>query len=205
MRWTRVVAACGTLGAIGAIAFVSSCAQKTSETASTGTAGSAMTMDQRLEHGRRLALSSGCVDCHTPGSLYGTPDTTRMLSGSELGWQGPWGVSYPRNLTPDSTTGLGTWTEDQIVTAFTTGHRPDGTVLLPPMPWPGFGAGFTPDDAHALAAYLKSIPAVHHQMPAVMPPGKPVKGPVMIFPPPPAWDAQNLPPPPGAPAAAGAH
>ena len=202
MQWMRVVAACGALGAIGAVMFVTSCAKQTSETASTGTTGSTMTVEQKIEHGRRLALSSGCVDCHTPGSLYGTPDTTRMLSGSELGWQGPWGVSYARNLTPDSTTGIGTWTEDQIVAAFTTGHRPDGTALLPPMPWPGFGAGFTPDDAHALAAYLKSIPAVSHQVPAAIPPGKPATGAMVTFPPPPAWDARNLPPMPpgGAPA-----
>src|SRR5204863_3809584 len=45
-----------------------------------------------LERGKKLATFGGCVDCHTPGALYGAPDFTRQLSGSELGWSGPWGT-----------------------------------------------------------------------------------------------------------------
>jgi mono/diheme cytochrome c family protein len=148
-----------------------------------------------LARGKRLVFTSGCVDCHTPGSLYGAPDTTRLLSGSELGWQGPWGVSFPRNLTPDST-GLASWSEDDIVKAIRTGVRPNGTPLLPPMPWPDF-ARMTDEDAHAIAAYLKSLPPVKHLMPETVPPGHKWKGVALAFPPPPAWDAMNLPPPPG--------
>ncbi len=154
-----------------------------------------MTAEQKIARGRMLTLASGCNDCHTPGSLYGAPDTTRLLSGSELGWNGPWGVSYGRNLTPDHETGIGTWTEAQIVTAFTEGRRPDGSPLLPPMPWPSF-AHFPREDAEAIAAFLKSIPAVSHAMPPALAPGQPVTGSVLVFPPPPAWDARNLPPPP---------
>jgi mono/diheme cytochrome c family protein len=160
-----------------------------------------MTQEEKIARGRVISWSSGCNDCHTPGALYGAPDTTRLLSGSELGWQGPWGVSYPRNLTPDSTTGIATWTEDQIIAAFRTGHRPDGSVLLPPMPWPSFSR-MSDEDAHALAVYIKSLPPVSHKAPDRIPPGGKLTGPVLTFPPPPAWDAQNLPPPP-APAAGG--
>jgi hypothetical protein len=154
-----------------------------------------MTLEQRVERGQHLSLSSGCNDCHTPGTLYGAPDTSRMLSGSELGWEGPWGVTYPRNLTPDNETGIGTWTEDQIVAAFQTGIRPDKTPIMPPMPWPGY-ANMSDDDAHALAAYLKSLPPIRHKMPDRIPPGQPAKGARLTFPPPPAYDALNLPPPP---------
>jgi len=125
-----------------------------------------------------------------------------MLSGSELGWEGPWGVTYPRNLTTDAETGIGSWTEEQIVTAFRTGQRPDKSPLLPPMPWPAY-AHMSDDDAYALAAYIKSLPPIRHQAPDRLPPGK-GKGPRLSFPPPPAWDAQNLPPPPGAAAPASA-
>ncbi len=136
------------------------------------------------------------MDCHTPGTLYGAPDTTRLLSGSELGWQGPWGTTYARNLTPDPETGLGKWTQADIVKALRIGQRPDGSPILPPMPWPSY-ARLSDEDLHALAAYLKSIPAVNHKVPDRLPPG--TKAPAaLIFPPPPAWDAQNLPPPPGA-------
>ena len=192
MRWTRWTAWASGLATLTAVIAIASCANRG--------AGGAMTPEQKLARGRTIAWTSGCMDCHTPGSFYGAPDTTRLLAGSELGWKGPWGVSYPRNLTPDNETGIGSWTEDQIVTAVREGHRPDGTPLLPPMPWPSY-AHLSDDDAHALATYLKSIPAVPHKVPAVVPPGSEPSGQVIVIPPPPAWDAKNLPPAPapGAP------
>jgi mono/diheme cytochrome c family protein len=167
-----------------------SCTTAQTETATAAT-------EDPIARGHRIVYTSGCVDCHTPGSFYGAPDTTRMLAGSELGWQGPWGISFPRNLTPDSTTGIGTWTEDQIVTAVREGRRPDGTALLPPMPWPVYSR-LTDEDAHALAKYLKSLPPVVHDVPKAQPPGGKTDRPVLVLPPPPAWDAQNMPPPPAA-------
>ena len=139
---------------------------------------------------------------HTPGSLYGTPDTTRMLSGSELGWEGPWGVTYPRNLTPDAETGIASWSEKDIVTAFRAGHRPDQTPILPPMPWFAY-AWMSDDDAYALAAFIKNLPPVRHRAPDRIPPGTPATGPRLTFPPPPEWDGRNLPQAPGDGEAAG--
>jgi mono/diheme cytochrome c family protein len=188
MRWTTMATWIAVSCAGVLLAFAVSCStQTTSQQAS-------VAAPDPIARGRYLSLTMGCGDCHTPGSFYGTPDTTRLLSGSELGWHGPWGVSYPRNLTPDVETGLGKWSEEDIVKAITTGVRPDGSPLLPPMPWPDF-AHLTHEDAHALAAYLKTIPAVKHQMPAVVPPSQKPTGAFLSLPSPPAWDAQNLPPP----------
>jgi mono/diheme cytochrome c family protein len=197
MRWTRVLAATGVLAALGAALTAVSCS---SPPATPG----AMTAEQKLARGRLLTLTMGCNDCHTPGYLYGAPDTTRLLAGSELGWTGPWGTTYPRNLTPDPETGIGNWTEEQIVSTLRTGVRPDGTPLLPPMPWMNIAA-LDDDDLGALAAYLKSIPAVKHANPAVVPPGQTGSLPALVFPPPPAWDAMNIPPPDAAPAGGAAH
>ena len=127
---------------------------------------------------------------HTPGTLYGGPDTTRVLSGSELGWVGPWGVVYARNLTPDST-GLAAWTEEQIATAIRTGNRPDGRQLAPIMPWMNL-ARLTEEDALSIAAYLKSLPPVVHSVPDPVPPGQKAAGPLLEFPAPPAWDVRHL-------------
>jgi mono/diheme cytochrome c family protein len=146
-----------------------------------------MTEQEQLERGRYLVQITGCNDCHTPGYFYGVPDTTRLLSGSELGWKGPWGVSYPRNLTPDPQTGIGPWSESDIVTAIRTGKRPDGRMLMPPMPWPDF-AILTDADAGAIAKYLKSIPPVPHKMPDILGPDAQPTGPVFVLPPPSAWD-----------------
>ena len=189
MRWTRWTALAAIAAAmLSAVFFMLSCSntQQTSQTTS-----AAMTAEQKVERGRYLMTAMPCVDCHTLGTLYGAPDTTRMYAGSELGCVGPWGVAYAANLTPDST-GLGSWNEDQIAWAIRTGNRPDGRQLAAIMPWMTF-ANLTDEDAHAIAAYLKTIKPVPHKVPAPVPPGKKPPGAVVTFPPPPAWDAMNLP------------
>lgn len=157
------------------------------------TATAAKTPEERIAQGAHLTTIAGCNDCHTPGGLYGAPDRSRTLAGSELGWAGPWGTSYATNLTPDVETGLGSWNEEQIVTALRTGQRPDGTPILPPMPWPEF-AHFTDEEAYAIAAYLKSLPPVVHAKPKNLPPGAKATGPVIPIPAPGAWDAPKATP-----------
>ena len=139
------------------------------------------------ERGAYLATIMGCGDCHTPGGMYGSPDFQRALSGSEVGWGGPWGVSYARNITPDPVTGIGAWTEDQIVLTLQSGRRPDGTGLLPPMPWPTTAA-LKPRDIRSLAKYLKSIVPVKHEAPKALLPGQKARTPVISLPEPGAWD-----------------
>lgn len=192
MRWTRWTAS--GLALITVAAAIVSCS---SSSKPAGTAApAAASAEDKVARGKHLVTVLGCNDCHTPGTFYGAPDMTRMLSGSELGWSGPWGVSFPRNLTPDST-GLAAWSEDDIVRTIRTGVRPNGSALMPPMPWQAY-ANLTDEEAYAVAAYLKSIPAVHHVNPQQVPPGTKFAGAALVFPPPPAWDAQNLPPPPSA-------
>jgi len=151
-----------------------------------------MSEAQQIERGHYLANVTGCNDCHTPGYLFGAPDTTRLLSGSELGWKGPWGVSYARNLTPDPQTGIGAWSESDIVTAIRTGKRPDGRMLMPPMPWTDF-AHMTDEDAMSVAKYLKSLPPVPHKVPDILGPDAAPTGSIIAFPPPSAWDAPRAP------------
>ena len=121
--------------------------------------------DTAIERGRYLVAVAGCSDCHTPGALLGRPDATRRLAGSDVGFAVPGlGVFPGRNLTPDPETGLGRWTEADIVAALTKGVRPDGRTLAPVMPWRAL-AGLTPADARSIAAYLKSLPPVHNPVP----------------------------------------
>ena len=180
----------GSTLAVGALALgLASCtntSQKTTTTDSTATAAT-MTPEQQIARGRYIATITGCNDCHTPGTLYGAPDMSRQLAGSELGWTGPWGTSYAANITPDMATGIGAYSADDIVNTIRKGVKKSGAPMLPPMPWPDF-ASLTDEDAYALAAYLKSVPAVVHKVPANLPPGKRAAA-ALVFPPPPAWDA----------------
>jgi mono/diheme cytochrome c family protein len=120
---------------------------------------------EAIERGKYLVTLGGCTDCHTPGYFFGKPDMGRFLGGSEVGFEIPGlGVFHGPNLTPDNETGLGTWSEQEIVTAITAGRRPDGRELAPIMPWRAF-ANLTPEDAKAMAAYLKSLPPVKNKVP----------------------------------------
>jgi len=129
------------------------------------TASSAGADKKTIERGKYLVTFGGCFDCHTPGYFFGKPDMARYLGGSDVGFEIPGlGTFVAPNLTPDPETGLGKWTEAQIATALKTGRRPDGRELAPIMPWRSF-AHLTKSDAQAIAAYLKSLPAIAHQVP----------------------------------------
>jgi mono/diheme cytochrome c family protein len=118
-----------------------------------------------VERGKYLVTISGCSDCHTPGGMLGQADKKRLFGGSDVGFGDPAsGAWIGGNLTPDKETGLGGWTTDQIVAAFTKGVRPDGRKLSEIMPWPALGR-LTPDDARAIALYLQSLPPVKNAVP----------------------------------------
>lgn len=141
------------------------------EVSNTTTTTTAAPAQSPVERGRYLVSFAGCIDCHTPGYFFGMPDMGRVLGGSEVGFEIPGlGVFHGPNLTPDMETGLGSWTEEQIITAFTTGTRPDGRMLAPIMPWRAF-AGLTAEDKTAIAAYLKSLPPVSNKVPGPFGPG----------------------------------
>ena len=158
-----------------------------------------------------------CNDCHTPwtmGPQGPAPDMSRMLSGhpanavvtapAKVGnpwmwagdntmtaFSGPWGVSFAMNLTPDSLTGIGSWSQETFMNAIRTGkHMGTGRPILPPMPWFDF-KNLTDADLSSVYMYLMTIPKIANQVaPPIMPPGGMPPG--MGGPPP----GQPAPPPP---------
>ncbi len=135
----------------------------------------------RVKRGEYLATIMDCTGCHTPGALIGKPDQARALSGSSIGFAIPeLGIFYPPNLTPDRETGLGTWSEADIVKAVRTGVTPSGRTLVPIMPYPSY-AKMTDADAQALAAYLKSLKPIKHQAPAPTGPQEKPKAPYLTL------------------------
>ena len=133
---------------------------------------------QDKRRGEYLATIMDCAGCHTPGALAGQPDQSRHLAGSTIGFQIPdLGIFYPPNLTPDET-GLGAWSEKEIMTAVRTGVRPDGRVLVPVMPYHNY-AKLTDADASALAAYLKSLKPIRHKAPSIVGPSEKATAPYL--------------------------
>ena len=118
------------------------------------------------ERGNYLTTMAGCDDCHTPKDAQGAFDLTRRFSGVENFAQDVKGNAlHTPNLTPDKATGLGNWTDEQIITAFRIGIAEDGHQLNPLMPYASAYHAYTDDDAAAVVAYLRSLPAVSHAMP----------------------------------------
>ena len=140
--------------------------------------------DPAVERGKYLVNIAGCNDCHTPGYFLGKPDMTRFLGGSEVGFEIPGlGVFHGPNLTPDKETGIGGWTDAQVLTALQKGSTPDGRVLAPIMPWHAF-ANLTSQDAQAIVAFLRSIPPVKNKVPGPFGPTEAPTGFVMKIVPP---------------------
>jgi mono/diheme cytochrome c family protein len=121
--------------------------------------------ETQVERGRYLAHIMDCGGCHHTGAFTPQPNLETPLAGSDIGFEIPgMGVFYPPNLTPDAETGLGRWSDAEIITAFTTGVRPDGRQLAPIMPWMSY-AHINANDAAALVAYLRSLKPVQHKVP----------------------------------------
>lgn len=161
-----------------------------------------MSLDQKIERGKYLVDVASCNDCHSPKIMTPEgpiPDTTRLLSGSpsdmklppihpgeitpgkwNLGssdltaWVGPWGVSYAANLTPDSATGSGAWSEELFIKILRTGKFMGvdaGRPIMPPMPWQNIRL-MTDEDLKCVFAYLHSLPPIVNSVHAYVPPNE---------------------------------
>ena len=159
-----------------------------------------MEQDEMVKRGGYLVTVGGCYDCHTPKKM--TPqgpvdDSSRTLSGHPANtslppidtqalapgnwillspdltaFVGPWGTSFPANLTPDSATGIGAWEEDVFIKTLRTGKhlgQPNGRPILPPMPWFNL-AKMEEADLKAIYAYLRSLPPISNRVPAPLSP-----------------------------------
>jgi mono/diheme cytochrome c family protein len=106
---------------------------------------------------------SGCDNCHTPAS-DSKPETGLWLAGRQLPVAPGEAVRVP-NITPDRETGIGRWSEAEIARYLRSGRRPDGELarsLMAALIISSF-SHFTPEEARAIAAYLKSVPPVRHR------------------------------------------
>ncbi len=83
------------------------------------------------------------------------PDPKLGQGGYEF--KGPWGVSVAPNLTSDPEAGIANFTDEELAVMITQGKRPDGTAMMPPMPY-GHFARMTGDDVKAVIAYLRTLP-----------------------------------------------
>lgn len=98
-----------------------------------------------------------CGHCHAADPR----DPDGPLSGGYAFRDWRLGTIRASNLTPDAETGLGAWSEAEIVRAIRSGEDREGHTLAPVMPYAWF-RGMSERDALAIARYLKSLPPVRN-------------------------------------------
>lgn len=116
-----------------------------------------------LARGRYLANGPvACANCHTPRG----PDMALLPNMSYAGGfkiVSPGFEVYSANITPDKDTGIGTWTDAQIITAIREGKTREGKINFPPMPVPTYN-NMSDGDVKAIVAFLHTIKPVHNEI-----------------------------------------
>ena len=129
-----------------------------------------------LERGRYLMNGAvACANCHMARGPGGEYLADKGLSGG-MPFQEKMFTSYASNITSDRETGIGGWTDAQLVRAIREGVRPDGSLIGPPMPTEYYSR-MSDDDVQAIVAVLRTERAVRSVVPKSS----------YQFPLPPAW------------------
>lgn len=104
-----------------------------------------------VERGKYIATAADCAGCHGENLAGGAAIAS------------PLGPIYASNITPDTRTGIGSWSEEQLRDALRKGRAPGKGWLYPAMPYTSY-TGISDADLSALYAYLQSVPAVNHEV-----------------------------------------
>ncbi len=110
-----------------------------------------------VTRGEYLTRAADCAACHTaPGGKPfsgGLPFKLPMI-----------GLLYSTNITPDTETGIGAWSDDEFVRVLRDGVGKDGKYLYPAFPYASYTL-MPRDDALAIKAYLFSLKPVKYTPP----------------------------------------
>jgi len=126
---------------------------------------------KQIERGRYLVATSACNDCHTPDypQSDGKLPESEWLTGNNVGFQGPWGTTYPANLRLV----VSNMSEQQWLVHARAPKRP-------PMPWFVL-RDMTDKDLSAIYKFVLSLNPLGTAAPDYVAPGQPVKTPYIEF------------------------
>ena len=121
----------------------------------------------KIKYGEYMVTIAHCTDCHTPLTKGGAPDMSKFLSGGQH-FKLPLFAVTVANITPDSATGIGSWTEEMFLAKFRTNVSPENLKTEPgkfntAMPWSFYGT-MTDHDLKAIYAYLRTIPPMNNKI-----------------------------------------
>lgn len=109
-----------------------------------------------LERGTYLVRGIvACGNCHTPKDAEGRPIADREFAGGFV-IETPAFRTVTPNITPDPGTGIGTWSDEEIIRAIRDGRHANGRMLRPPMPYEEYRK-MSDRDVRAIVAYLRKV------------------------------------------------
>ncbi|HEY1998578.1 MAG TPA: cytochrome c [Paraburkholderia sp.] len=114
---------------------------------------------QRPEWNRGAYLVEGlahCEECHTPRNiLQGLKTTDRFSGATQAGW-------HAFNITPDRNSGVGNWSDDELMRYLSTGVAPGRANAAGPMGEVVADSTqyLTPEDLRSIVVYLRSVAPV---------------------------------------------
>ena len=106
--------------------------------------------------GEYLVRAAGCISCHTEKGGKGA----YLAGGRAL--ESPYGTFYSSNITPDSETGIGAWSDADFVHALRHGESPQGRTYYPAFPYGSFSS-MRRQDMLDIKAYLFTTEPVRRQ------------------------------------------
>jgi hypothetical protein len=117
--------------------------------------------EDELERGNLLVRMMGCYDCHTPMDKGEYVEGMDFAGGNPF--PGEYGTVYTSNITPDEATGIGAYTDEDLMRVFREGRGKDGRLLWV-MPWSMY-SGTEERDLRAVIAALRRVRPVSHAVP----------------------------------------
>jgi Cytochrome c len=117
-----------------------------------------------VARGEWLLTVCSCHDCHDSVDGHHAPIPGKALAGGGAMPIPNKGVVYTANITSDAATGIGAYTDDDLLRVLGEGKGKSGETLYA-MPWRYYG-GMTDSDKRALIAALRKVPAVVNAVPA---------------------------------------
>jgi hypothetical protein len=149
--YKKVIAGCF----IVSIAFVLiSCTQKPSQ-------------EEMVEKGKYLVNAAGVLWYHTPIGKDGKQDFSKLMAGSSVGYQGPWGVAYPKNLTSDIDTGIGALTDEEVANLIKEESSSEKLSIFN-----YYYKNLTDEDLKCIVVYLRTLTPIPNKIPSDLKPGE---------------------------------
>ncbi len=122
---------------------------------------SSATEETLLERGRYLTQTiAACGNCHTPQTPEGPRQGLQFAGKLVVEMDGI--RAYAPNITPDPETGIGKWSDEDLIRAIREGKRPDGSTIGPPMPIEQY-RHISDRDVKAIVAYLRTVPPIRQE------------------------------------------